>query len=214
MFIYYTGLIVNLNLTLLRKFMKKILLIFLFIFGLTSIANAAEQGQTRFGVELGISPVELEAEKTAQELANRSGSTVTVEYDIGVFVGRIFGEYGVSSNLGIEFGFFQTSDAEAKYTISGAQATETYNANGLDMSVNFRSEDGFFGKVGMHSSTVEGAASLTFDGTTYNVTASREGSGPLFGAGFEDGDSRFSIIHYVDVGDTSDFTFFSYGWLF
>ena len=194
--------------------MKKIFLIFLFIFGLSSIVNAAEQGQTRFGVELGISPVELEAEKTAQELANASGSTVTVEYDTGVFVGRIFGEYGVSSNLGLEFGFFQTGDAEAKYTISGASATETYNASGVDMSVNLRSDDGFFGKIGMHSSTVDGAASLTIGGTTYSVTASRDGSGPLFGAGFEDGDSRFSIIHYVDIGDTSDFTFISYGWLF
>ena len=66
----------------------------------------------------------------------------------------------------------------------------------------------------MHSSTVDGAASLTIGGTTYSVTASRDGSGPLFGAGFEDGDSRFSIIHYVDIGDTSDFTFISYGWLF
>tara|TARA_B100000989_G_scaffold15253_1_gene10224 strand:- start:64 stop:648 length:585 start_codon:yes stop_codon:yes gene_type:complete len=194
--------------------MKKILITFLILFGFSSTLSAADQGQMRFGVEFGFSPVDLEAEKTAQELANLSGSTVTVEYDTGSFVGRLFGEYGLSSNLDLEIGYFTTSDAEAKYTISGASATESYYADGFDFSLNIRGDDGFYGKVGMHSSTVNGSASITIGGTTYAVSASRDGSGPLVGLGYESDGVRYSATHYIDVGDTTDYTLFSVGWLF
>ena len=194
--------------------MKKIIIILAFVFGFSGIINAAEQGQMKFGVEIGWSPVDLEAEKTAQELANLSGSTVFVTYDAGSFVGRIFGEYGVSSNLGLEVGYFQTSSADAKYTIGSDSASESYDASGLDVSAVFRSSDGFFGKVGMHSSTVDGAASLVIGGTTYAVTGSRDGGGALFGLGFEEDGIRYSATHYLDVGDTTDYTLFSVGFLF
>ena len=194
--------------------MKKIIIILAFVFGFSGIINAAEQGQMTFGVEIGWSPVDLEAEKTAQELANLSGSTVVVTYDAGSFVGRIFGEYGVSSNLGLEVGYFQTSSADAKYTIGSDSASESYDASGLDVSAVFRSSDGFFGKVGMHSSTVDGAASLVIGGTTYAVTGSRDGGGALFGLGFEEDGIRYSATHYLDVGDTTDYTLFSVGFLF
>ena len=194
--------------------MKKILITILILFGFSGTLSAADQGQMRFGVELGFSPVDLEAEKTAQELANLSGSTVTVEYDTGSFVGRLFGEYGLSSNMDLEIGYFTTSDAEAKYTISGASATESYYADGVDFSLNIKGDEGFYGKIGMHSSTVNGNASITIGGTTYAVTASRDGSGPLFGFGWESNDVRYSAVHYVDVGDTTDYTLFSVGFLF
>ena len=127
--------------------MKKILITIFILFGFSGTLSAADQGQMRFGVELGFSPVDLEAEKTAQELANLSGSTVTVEYDTGSVVGRLFGEYGLSSNLDLEIGYFTTSDAEAKYTISGSSAKESYYADGFDFSLNIIGDDGFFGKV-------------------------------------------------------------------
>ena len=117
-------------------------------------------------------------------------------------------------NLDLEFGIFSTSDATATYTLSGASASESYNADGVDFSLNFKDDDGFFGKVGMHTSTVNGSANITIGGTTYAVTASREGSGPLFGAGWQDDDVRYSVTHYVDVGATTDYTMFSVGWLF
>ena len=82
------------------------------------------------------------------------------------------------------------------------------------LTLNFKGGDGWFGKLGMHSSTVHGNASITIGGTTYAVTASRDGSGPLFGGGFEADGTRYSITHYVDVGDTTDYTMFSVGWLF
>ena len=100
--------------------MKKILITIFILFGFSGTLSAADQGQMRFGVELGFSPVDLEAEKTAQELANLSGSTVTVEYD----------------------------------------------------------------------------------------------TGSLVGLGYESDGVRYSATHYVDVGDTTDYTLFSVGWLF
>ena len=168
----------------------------------------------RLGVELGWSPVDLEAEKTAQELANLSGSTVLVTYDSGSFVGRVFGDYGITSNIGLEVGYFQTSSATATYKIGSDSASESYDANGLDFSLVFRSDDGFFGKVGMHSSTVNGSANIKIGSTTYAVTGSREGGGSLVGLGYEEDGIRYSAVHYLDVGDTTDYTFFSVGVLF
>jgi hypothetical protein len=66
----------------------------------------------------------------------------------------------------------------------------------------------------MHSSTVEGVGTIVIGGTSYSVTASQDGTGPLLGFGFEEDDYRYSVTHYVDVGDTTDYTMFSVGWLF
>ncbi len=194
--------------------MKKIFLTIFLVFGLTGVSNAADEGQFRFGAELGYSPVDLEAEKTAQELANASGSTVSVVYDTGFILGRLFVEYGLSPELDLEVGFFTTSDAEAKYTISGASATESYYADGVDFSLNLKGAEGFFGKIGMHSSTVNGSASITIGGTKYSVTESRDGTGLLVGGGWQDDEIRYSLTHYVDVGDSTDLTVFSVGVLF
>jgi hypothetical protein len=194
--------------------LKKLFLSLILLFSISGSLNAAEEGQTRFGIELGWAPVNLEAEKTAQQLANLSGSTVGVTYDTGSFVGRIFGDYGVSSNLSLEFGLFQSSSADATYTIGASSATESYDASGIDFSVVFNDTDGWFGKFGMHSSTVEGVGTIVIGGTSYSVTASQDGTGPLLGFGFEEDDYRYSVTHYVDVGDTTDYTMFSVGWLF
>ena len=195
--------------------MKKIIYIALLMFGFSNLINAAEEGQFRGGIELGWTPVEIEAEKTAQAIANASGSTVYTEYDQGAFVGRVFGEYGIASNLGVEVGYFQTSGAGATYKIGADSASETYDIHGLDISAVFSSPDGFFGKIGIHSSTIDGAASVIIGGTSYAATASKEGTGVLFGGGIEIDNTRYSIIHYADIGgiDTSA-TFFSAGFLF
>ena len=195
--------------------MKKIIYIALLMFGFSNLVNAAEEGQFRGGIELGWTPIEIEAEKTAQAIANASGSTVTAEYDKGAFVGRVFAEYGLASNLGIEAGYFQTSGAGATYKIGADSASETYDIHGLDISAVFRSSEGLFAKVGIHSSTIDGAANLTIGGTSYAATASKTGTGALLGGGIEMGNIRYSIIHYADIGgiDTSA-TFFSLGYLF
>ena len=194
--------------------MKKLIYIALLIFGFSNLVNA-EEGQFRFGIELGWTPIDIEAEETAQAIANASGSTVTVEYDTGAFVGRVFGEYGISSNLGIEVGYFQTSGAGATYTIGANSASEEYDIHGLDLSAVFKSPEGFFGKVGLHSSTIDGSAKIVIGGTSYSATASKTGTGALIGAGIDVDNTRYSFTHYADVAglDTS-MSFFSAAWLF
>ena len=194
--------------------MKKLLLTIIIVFGFSNVTYA-EEGQFRFGVELGWTPVEIEAEKTAQAIANASGSTVLTEYDKGAFVGRAFGEYGISSNLGVEVGYFQTSGAGATYKIGADSASESYDIHGVDFSAVFKSPEGFFGKVGIHSSTIDGSANVTIGSTSYAATASKTGTGALIGGGIESGNTRYSITHYADIGgiDTSA-TFFAAGYLF
>ena len=194
--------------------MKKIIYIALLMFGFSNLINA-EEGQFRGGIELGYTPIEIEAEKTAQAIANASGSSVLVEYDEGAFVGRAFGEYGISSNLGVEVGYFQTSGAGATYKIGTDSASESYDIHGLDLSAVFSSPEGLFGKVGIHSSTIDGSANVTIGGTSYAATASKTGTGALIGGGLEISNTRYSITHYADIGgiDTSA-TFFSVGYLF
>jgi hypothetical protein len=193
--------------------MKKILILFLFLFSTFNIAKAVE-GEYRMGVEFGWSPVDLEAEKTAQELANLSGSTVTVVYDEGAFSGRIFSDYGITSDFSVEAGYFQTSSADATYTISGDSATVSYDAHGFDISGVVKDKNGFFGKAGIHFATVEGATSITIGSTTYSVTAEQDGTGPLLGFGYEEDNVRYSFTHYNDLGDTTDLSFFSVGFVF
>jgi hypothetical protein len=73
--------------------------------------------------------------------------------------------------------------------------------------------DEVFFKAGMHSSELNGSASLTIGGTSYAVTESISGSGFLVGGGFESDDSRFGLTYYSDMGGDadSDMTFLSYG---
>jgi len=195
--------------------MKKILLTIIIIFGFSNLTYATEEGQFRFGVELGWSPIELEADDTAQAIANALGETVTATYDKGVFVGRLFGEYGLASNMAIEAGYFKTSSADAKYAAASGTASESYDVSGFDIALALKSSEGFFGKVGMHSSTVDGAANVTIGGTSYAATGSADGSGLLFGAGYEVDNTRYAITRYNDVGGIdTDVTFLSVGFLF
>ena len=195
--------------------MKKLLITVFIMLGFSNLTYAAEEGQFRFGVELGWTPIEIEAEKTAQAIANASGSTVLTEYDTGAFVGRAFGEYGISSNLGVEVGYFQTSGAGATYKIGADSASESYDIHGIDIAAVFKSPEGFFGKLGMHSSTIDGSANVIIGSTSYAATASKTGTGVLIGGGIEDKNVRYSITHYADIGgiDTSA-TFFAVGYLF
>ena len=188
--------------------MKRIFQILTFLF-LSSVYVQAEG--FKLGLEAGFSPVELEAESTAQKIANASGSTVTTEYDLGVFVGRIFGEFDISSQLSGEIGYFNTTAAEATYTISTDSANESYEASGIDISAKL-DFDGAFAKLGMHSSTLSGEQNVTIGSTTYTATGEAQGTGLLFGGGIEVDNTYFSITRYNDVGGVdTDLTFFSIG---
>ncbi len=198
------------------KLFKNITLTALVAFFSVFLSIQAEEGQLRGGVEVGFSPVDLEAEETAQQLANLSGSTVTVEYDTGAFVGRLFGNYGITSNMDVEVGYFQTSDIDATYKIGSDSATESYSANGIDFSLIAKGDTGFYGKAGVHSSTIDAFGSIKIGSTTYSVTEQYDGSSWLAGAGFEQDNVRYSFTHYNNIGGDggADFNMFSVAYLF
>ena len=184
------------------------------LIGLLLFVNSA-LAEVKMGLEGGLTYADMRAEETAQLLANASGSTVTYEYDEATWQGRIFADMEVTPEVHVELGYFLTGSLDATYTISGASATESYDAMGIDLAAVIYRDDIFF-KAGMHSSELEGNAKLTIGGTTYNVSETISGSGYLVGGGMQVDDSRFGLTYYADVGgDTdSDMVNIYYGLLF
>ena len=193
--------------------MKKILSIIFIIFFSNSIANAGE-GDFSFGIEGGYSAVDLESEKSAQEIANAIGETVTVKYNTGLLVGRVFANYGITSNIDAEAGYFKSSTFSENYSMASGSADIDYDFSGFDVSALIKDESGIFGKAGMHSATLNGAASVVIGGTTVNLTAESDGTGPLIGGGYETENVRYSLTHYSDLAGVDDFTIFSIGFKF
>ena len=182
--------------------MRFFLILFLFL----SYNLFARERESHFGIDGGYAFLDIGATETAQRIANLSGSTVTVSYDEGAWVGRIYGDYSFSDTTLLEVGFFVSGEVNAKYTLSGATASEAYTATGIDFSGVFKDSSGFFGKIGMHSSEVDGKANITISGTTYAAQASSSGSGFLFGIGMDDdiNGSRFGYTYYANLGGVSD----------
>ena len=195
--------------------MKKLLIIF-FSFLLSSPLFAKE-GEMGFGIDLGFGFADIGAKDTAQTIANIAGSTVTYSYDYGALAGRIYIDYGVTDELLFEVGYFQSGDIEAKYTLSGASATESYSVNGFDIAAVYApNNQGFFFKGGFHSSEISGNASITISGTTYAAKATASGGGFLAGGGFDYGDSRVGYTYYANIGgdDDANVGLLYYGWRF
>ena len=64
----------------------------------------------------------------------------------------------------------------------------------------------------MHSSNVSGAARVTIGATSYSATGEADGTGTLFGAGYEKNNIRYAITRYNDLGGIDAYaTFFSIG---
>ena len=115
----------------------------------------------------------------------------------------------------IEVGHFHSGDIEAKYTLSGASATETYNENQFDVAaVHAPNNEGYFFKGGFHSSAISGQASITISGTTYAAKATAICGGLLRGGGFDYGDSRVGNTYYANIAGDHDANvgLVYYGW--
>ena len=193
-------------------------ILILFIILITSNPKAEEES-FKLGVDLGYGFLDIGADETAQTLANLSGSTVTYTTDYGSWLARVYGDVKIMESLSIDIGLFITGDVEAKYTLSGASATESYSANGVDASLVLKegSQDGWFIKAGVHSSTVDGNASITIGGTTYAANAASSGTGYLVGGGYDfEDNSRIGYTYYADLGGLSkaDLAYIYYGFRF
>ena len=99
-----------------------------------------------------------------------------------------------------------SGDVTAKYTLSGASASESYSVNGIDVSAVLKEnkKDALFVKGGFHSSTIDGNANVTISGTTYAAKATASGIGFVVGCGYdyEDG-SRVGLSYYSNLGGES-----------
>ena len=186
--------------------MKYIFLIkFFFILNVffTSVIKAED---ISLGIDIGYGFIDIGADETAQTIANISGSAVTATYDTGAWFGRIYGEYKIVDATYVDVGFFTTGDVTAKYTLSGATASESYSANGVDVSAVIKESDkeGLFVKGGFHSSTIDGNANVTISGTTYAAQATASGTGFLVGGGYDYQDgTRAGITYYSNLGGDS-----------
>ena len=187
------------------KFIVPALFIFLFLF--VTDSRAQENFKVSFGVEGGAAWADIGAENTAQTIANLSGSTVTYSYDEATWIARAFLDMAVHKNVLIEAGVFSSGSLDATYTLDGATATEGYTLRGIDASVVLKPDaEPFFIKAGIHSSEVEGEASITIGGTTYAANASESGIGGLLGIGFQSRDNglRAGVTYYDSVGGMDD----------
>ena len=198
--------------------MKKLIIGIFALVLFQSQSLKAEEGKFRIGVEAGYAYADLGADKTAQELANLAGTTVTYTYDKADLMGRIYGQYGINETLSAEVGYFNSAPLDATYTISGASAKESYDVSGFDLSAVYQADGGIYGKAGIHNSEINGAASVTIGGTTYAAGATASGTGFLVGGGYEGKiDSNMSwtvgITYYDSVGGVSgsDVTFVAAG---
>jgi hypothetical protein len=191
------------------KIRNKIITLLLSLFLIPSISAA--QTKSGFGIEGGYAWVDTKAEENAQTIANLSGRTTTVTYDKADVAGRIYGYYDFSNSFGLQIGYFKTASLDQTHTNSAGSATISYDATGIDLAGVFKpNNSGFFGKVGIHQSKVNGAASATIGGTSYRLSAADSGSGFLAGIGFETpaADKSMSwtvgVTYYDSLGGLSD----------
>ena len=182
----------------------KIILISIFIFTISK-NTFSKEGDTHIGVDIGWGFIDIGAEQTAQTIANISGSTVLAEYDKAAFTGRVYFDYDIGNNILFEAGYFQSSNLTAKYTLSGASASESYSVNGFDLAAVYSEGNGLFFKGGFHSSTISGSANIKISGTTYAANASSSGGGFVYGIGYDFNDStRVGYTYYQNVGGDKD----------
>ena len=165
----------------------------------------AEPGEFHFGIDGGLTYADMKAEETAQQLANLSGSAVSYTYDEATWAGRLYVDYGVAENMDVEVGFWLTGSLDATYTIGANSASESYDMSAIDVSLNYNLVGSpFFVKGGVHQSTLNGAATLTFGGSTYDIADSISGTGWLLGGGMKVGNSRYGVTYIANVGGDSD----------
>ena len=231
--LHYLGIIILILNRTLREamFLKKITKSSC-LFGLVAMAVAFVRAEPAMadvyvGIDLGFAQADMKAEQTASRLATLSGSTVTYVYDEAVGYLRGYVGFPINENFSLEGGYFNTGSLDATYTIGGASATESYDADGFDLTAVVRADDydkgGIYGRAGLHFSELSGAASITIGGTTYNIASqSASGTGTVFGGGYEleksaDGTGiRLGVDYYSSIGglDDADFTLFYAGFMF
>ena len=187
------------------KIKKKIIALIISLIAIPTFSLAENiVGQAKIGIDVGYGFADLDAENTAQSIANLTGSTTTATYDEATWMIRPFASYGYTKEISGELGFFYTGDLDASYrTASGVTANESYNAFGLDLSGVYSFPGGIFAKAGVHYGQVDGNGSVRLsDGRSASVSGYSYGANVLVGIGYENQDGfRAGYTFYNDVGN-------------
>ena len=199
------------------KIRNKIIAILLAVFFTPTVSMA--QTKSGFGVEAGYAWIDTRAPENAQAIANATGRTTTVTYDEADLAGRIYGYYDFNSQFGVQVGYFKVASLDQTHTNTAGSLTLSYEANGIDLAGVFKpNNSGLFGKVGMHRSKVDGAATATSGGTRVALSAAQSGNGFLAGIGYESPIDKnmawtVGITYYDSLGglDEADATFVTVG---
>ena len=186
---------------------NKVITLIISLILMTNFA-VAQEGKLRFGVDAGYAYTDIKAEETCREIA--TVATVSCKWDNATPTLRAYVDYGLQKNLAVEFGYFITDSLDATYTVSGASASESYKAKGVDLSLVYKQKDdeGFFAKGGLHRATLDGAASIRIGGTTYSASGSETGISWLAGFGYEGKINqttswRAGFSYYNNLGNVS-----------
>lgn len=169
------------------------------------------------GAELGSASLKNETGDIASALVNAVGGSVVVTQDSSVGLGRIFGGYKFTENIGAELGYTQTANANVRIAgVSGGSVaytgTATTSYSGFDYSILLRPNEssgmnGFFLRLGGHSMTAKSDATLTGTSTA-TASSSKSGSGYLWGIGYDMAisktmDLRLSYTSATQIGGIS-----------
>ena len=200
-----------------KKKMKNILSVISAFLLMTSLGFA--QKKPKIGIELGSAGVDLNAQSTAQSLANALGASVTYTYDERELAGRIFYEAGIDNQIGYEIGVFRTNSFDATYVSGANRATESYTMYGLDGFATYKfskDDNGAFVKGGAHWSRVDGNANVKLGSATASVSAYSYGVNLAAGAGYDWNNFRVSWTYYNNIGNDegADMNFLSVGYKF
>ena len=200
-----------------KKKMKNILSVISAFLLMTSLGFA--QKKPKIGIELGSAGVDLNAQSTAQSLANALGASVTYTYDERELAGRIFYEAGIDNQIGYEIGVFRTNSFDATYVSGANRATESYTMYGLDGFATYKfskDDNGAFVKGGAHWSRVDGNANVRLGSATASVSAYSYGVNLAAGAGYDWNNFRVSWTYYNNIGNDegADMNFLSVGYKF
>lgn len=154
----------------------------------------------------------------ASILVSSLGGTATSTQDTGVGVGRFYGGYAFTENLGAEIGYVTSSKANATY--SGVarngvaySGNATYEVSGFDYAAVIRPSkasgmNGLFFKLGGHSLSGDSTVRVVTGAGSGAASSSVSGSGTLYGFGYESDISpkmavRFAYTNYSKIAGVS-----------
>jgi len=176
--------------------MKTIALAVTIIASMTSLSAMAQGKPTGGygGVDLGIATVQNTAQSIANTLVNAVGGSAVVTQDTSTTVGRLYGGYNFTENVGVELGYSQSANVTTGVAgVAGNSVaytgTGTTSYSGVDYSVVLRPSistgmNGLFFKLGGHSLTAQSNATLTGTSTA-SASSSVSGSATLLGIGYD-----------------------------